>query len=145
MLLTLFPELLFLAPAGTTLLRIAAAICFAYMVRYLWMKNKEITSAEVPVVGHLQPWMLAISEGVISVVAIFLFFGVWTQVTALVGALVVIKHLFWFRTFRNILPFERSTYWLLLCICLMLFVTGAGAFSLSLFGTSIPTAVDLPL
>lgn len=145
MLLTLFPQLLFLAPAGTTLLRIAAAICFAYMVRYFWMRNKELAEIQVPIVGHLQPWMIAISEGVASVVAVFLFFGVWTQITALVGAIMVAKQLFFFRQYRSVFPFEKSTYWLLLCICLMLFVTGAGAFSLSLLGTSIPTAVDLPL
>jgi uncharacterized membrane protein YphA (DoxX/SURF4 family) len=115
------------------------------MAHYLWKKNSEIASAEVPIVGHLRPWMIAISDGIISIIAIFLFFGVWTQITALLGALVVIKQLIFFRRYHNILPFERSTYWLLLCICLMLFVTGAGAFSLSFYDVIIPTAVDLPL
>jgi uncharacterized membrane protein YphA (DoxX/SURF4 family) len=145
MLLTLFPQLLFLAPLGTTILRIAAAICFAYMARHFWMKKQELSSVEVPIVGHLSLWMIALSDAIVSVIAIFLFFGVWTQVVALLGALTVVKQLIFFRRYSAVFPFEKSTYWLLLCICLMLFVTGAGAFSLSFYGTSIPTAVDLPL
>jgi uncharacterized membrane protein YphA (DoxX/SURF4 family) len=130
--LSLFPQILFLAPAGTTLLRIAAAICFAYMAWYFWQERDRFNRLEAPIVGHIRPWMVAFGEVVTGIIAVLLFVGAWTQVAAIIGAIAVIKQLVFYRRYNQVYPFTQSTYWLLLCISLMLVVTGAGAFALDL-------------
>lgn len=87
---------------------------------------------EAPIVGHIQAWMVLFGEIVLGVLAILLLVGAWTQAVAILGAAVALKQLIFYRRFKEIFPFERSTYWLLLCICIMLVVTGAGAFAFDL-------------
>jgi len=131
--LSLFPQILFLAPAGITLLRVAAALCFVYMLWFFWQEKERMSEMHgVPVVGHLHSWMILFGEIVIGIIAILLLVGAWTQGVAILAALVVLKQLIFFRRYHGIFPFARSTYWLLLCICLMLVVTGAGAFAFDL-------------
>jgi uncharacterized membrane protein YphA (DoxX/SURF4 family) len=132
MLLSLFPQLLFLSPAGTAILRIAAAICFAYIGRDLFQRAHELSIIEIPLFGKMHAWMVQLGASASIVIAVLLFFGAWTQGIALVGALGAAKSLIFFRRYEEMLTFSRSTYWLLLCICLMLVVTGAGAFSFDL-------------
>ncbi len=91
-----------------------------------------MTAIEVPLVGHARSWMLTASATVITVTGILLLIGAWVQLAAMIGALTVIKHLVFFRRYEKVLPFEKSTYWLLLAICLSLVVTGAGAFAFDL-------------
>lgn len=130
--LSLLPQIMFLAPAGTTLLRLAAAFCFGYMAWYFWQKKDALQAVAIPIIGHMRYWMILVSIAVTALSALLLLLGARTQVVAIVGTLICLKHLFYFRRYRDILPFERSTYWLLLCICLMLVVTGAGAFAFDL-------------
>jgi hypothetical protein len=130
--LSLFPQILFLAPSGTALLRIAAAICFAYIAWDLFKRQSEISGVDMMIIGHVRTWMVQISAIIIAVMAVLLFVGAWVQLVALVGAIVALKHLVFFRRYQTILTFSKSTYWLLLCICLMLAVTGAGAFAFDL-------------
>ena len=70
--LSLFPQLLFLAPLGTAFLRVAAALCFAYMAWHFWKEKNELEITRVPVVGHLRPWMILISEVVVALTALML-------------------------------------------------------------------------
>jgi hypothetical protein len=130
--LSLFPQILFLAPAGTMLLRIAAAICFGYMVWCFWNERNRLTEIDAPVVGHLRPWMVSVGVAISGLIAVLLFVGAWTQGIAIIAAIVVLKQMVFFRRYQDVFPFQRSTYWLLLCICLMLVVTGAGAFAFDL-------------
>jgi hypothetical protein len=130
--LSLFPQILFLAPSGTALLRVAAAICFAHIAWDLIRRQVEISQADIMIIGHAKAWMVQLSASIIAVMALFLLVGAWVQIVALVGVIVVIKHLAFFRHHQTILTFQKSTYWLLLCICLMLVVTGAGAFAFDL-------------
>jgi uncharacterized membrane protein YphA (DoxX/SURF4 family) len=130
--LSLFPQILFLAPAGTTLLRVAAAICFAYMAWFYWKEQARLSGLEAPVVGRLRPWMIVFGEIVTGVVAALLLVGAWTQGVAIVAAIITLKQIAFFRRYHDVFPFSRSTYWLLLCISLMLIVTGAGGFAFDL-------------
>src|SRR5437868_1348731 len=101
--LSLFPQILFLAPLGTTLLRLAAALCFAYMLWFFWREKDRMSEMNhVPVVGHLQPWMIVIGEVVVGVIAILLFVGAWTQAVAIFGALVVLKQLIFLPLSRDL-------------------------------------------
>jgi uncharacterized membrane protein YphA (DoxX/SURF4 family) len=132
MLLSLLPQILFLTPAGIALLRIVAGIYFAYMAWHFWKESARMTGISAPIVGHIRSWMLMVGVAVVSMVAILLVLGAWTQVVAIVGALVCIKQLIFFRTFRDYFPFAASTYLLLACMCLVLVVTGSGAFGFDL-------------
>jgi hypothetical protein len=130
--LSLFPQILFLAPASPMLLRVAAAICFGYMAWYFWNEQNRLIVIDAPIVGHLRPWMVSVGEVVSGLVGVLLLVGMWTQGVAIVGAIIVLKQIVFFRRYQGVFPFSRSTYWLLLCICLMLAVTGAGAFAFDL-------------
>jgi len=114
------------------LLRVAAAISFAYMAWYLWQERERFNGLPAPIVGYLRPWMVTVGEIVTAIVAIFLLVGAWTQGIAILGALAVIKQLIFYSRYKDVYPYTRSSYWLLLCICLMLLVTGAGAFAFDL-------------
>jgi uncharacterized membrane protein YphA (DoxX/SURF4 family) len=127
--LSLFPQILFLAPAGTTLLRVAAALCFAYIAWDLIQRHYEISNTELPIIGHPQSWVIQLASFMVGAVAMLLLIGAWTQVAALAGAIIAFKHLVFYSRYRGILTFAKSTYFLLLCICIMLVVTGAGAFA----------------
>ena len=130
--LSLFPQILFLAPAGTMLLRVAAAICFGYMAWYFWQERDRFNELSAPIVGHIRPWMVVVGDVVVALVAVLLLIGAYTQGVAILGAISVLKQIVFYGTYKDVYPFSRSTYWLLLCICLMLVVTGAGAFAFDL-------------
>lgn len=130
--LSLFPQLLFLAPAGTTLLRVVAAIYFAYMAWYFWQEHDRFNGMPAPIVGQIRPWMIIFGDVVLSVVAVLLALGAWTQAVAILGGLSIIKQLIFYSRYKDVYPFTRSTYWLLLAVCIMLIVTGAGAFAFDL-------------
>ena len=130
--LSLFPQILFLAPAGITLLRIVAALYFAYIAWEIYAQREEFERITVPIVGYLRKWMVILSVCILDIIAVLLFLGAWTQVVALLGALALVKHLLFYRLFADISPFPKSTYVLLLCITLVLVVSGAGAFAFDL-------------
>ncbi len=132
MLLSLFPQMLFLAPAGTTLLRIAAALCFAYIAYDLIKRQSEITSISLPIIGRPRVWIIQISAYIVALIAILLFVGAWTQGIAILAAIAALKHVVFYRKYKGMLTFSLSTYLLLLSICLMLIVTGSGAFAFDL-------------
>ena len=113
--LSLFPELLFLAPFSAFLIRIAAGFALGI-----------IASKHVFV-----PTTVARGIGVIEgVTAVLLVAGAYTQAAAIVGFILLLIALF-VPTYRTL---PRSTLLLLMLLCLSLIVTGAG-----------PFAFDLPL
>ncbi len=113
--LSLFPELLFLAPFSALLIRVALAIVFGYAAsRHVMESDMSMRT-------------LGVVEGVCSVL---LFLGFYTQGAALLGLLLCGLHAYMPR-FRL---FPRSTEALVAILCVSLLVTGAG-----------PLAFDLPL
>ena len=113
--LSLFPELLFLAPLAAFVIRVAAGLMIARIAyRHVFTPTTAMR-------------ILGIVEGV---VAILLIAGAYTQPAALVAALIIAITLF-LPTYRTL---PRSTLALLLVMTLSLLVTGAG-----------PFAFDLPL
>lgn len=112
---SLFPEILFLAPFSALLIRVAAAAVFGYAA------SKHLA----------QPALAMRSVGVVEgLCALMLFLGLYAQAGALIGIALFLVHAF-FPRFR-VLP--ASTGWLLLVLCVSLLITGAG-----------PLAFDLPL
>jgi uncharacterized membrane protein YkgB len=113
--LSLFPQILFLAPFSALFLRISLAILFAN-ASWRHVAQTNITTR-----------IFAILE---IAVAAALLAGAWTQAIALVGALLIVIGLF----VPSLRISTRSTALLALVMCFSLLVTGAGA-----------VAFDLPL
>lgn len=123
--LSLFPELLFLAPLSAVLIRLAAAFTFGYMA------TKRLGAPSVM-------RSLGIVEGL---VAVLLFIGLYTQAAAIIGLTLTVIYTLISR-FR-IVPL--STILLLGAMSLSLLVTGPGPFTLSIGGLILPLSLDLPL
>jgi hypothetical protein len=130
--LNVFPDLLypFFAP---TLLRAGVAIAFLAIAYLQWKQQAQIAQIELPVIGR-QTWWTWVSALVHAGVAAALIFGSYTQVAALLGALLALKHAFWHKRYPLLFPLGRAAGLLMLLICLSLVFSGAGAF-----------AQDLPL
>ena len=113
--LSLFPELLFLAPFAAFIIRVAVG----FMLGMSAYRHVFIPAPTMRALGILE-----------GVVALLLIFGGYTQAAAMVGFFIVALALL-LPTYRT---FPRSTLAMLLVMCLSLVVTGAG-----------PFAFDLPL
>lgn len=130
--LSYFPQILFLAPLGITLLRVMLAIYLIYIAWYMIKHQSALSEVQVPIIGHMHSWMLMVSATALGIISALLIVGAWTQIVAILALVVVVKHLFWYKRFSEALPFPRSTYILLACISLVLIVSGAGAFAFDL-------------
>ena len=129
--LSLFPQILFLAPAGTTLLRVAAGITILALA---WMHyaDQEKLGEEPFIVIGAGKWIPLSASLVELIVGGALVLGAYTQAAALLGALLALKHVVWQRRYPNFFPLPRSTTLLLFVICLSLVVSGGGAFAFDL-------------
>ena len=113
--LSVFPELLFLAPFSALIIRIALGSVFMYCA----LRHTGNPDNVLRAVG--------VAEGVI---AALLIAGAWTQPAAIVGMFTIGVWL-WFPRFRSV---PLSTAFLSLILALTLIITGAG-----------PLAFDWPL
>ncbi|HEY4526866.1 MAG TPA: hypothetical protein VJK53_03405 [Candidatus Paceibacterota bacterium] len=111
--LSLFPQILFLAPLSAFVIRIALAILFAGAS---WRHISE---------PSLTMRVFAIVE---IAVAATLVAGAWTQAVALGAAVLLLAGLF----VPSLRANPRSTALLALVMCLSLLVTGAGAIAFDL-------------
>ena len=131
--LSLFPQLLFLAPFSATLLRIAAGLVFLYLA-YFHYSNKHKMAEELSSLIGGAGVICVLYSLLELIVAAGLLAGAWTQLAALVGFLIAVKVLLIRSSLKELRPLSPLSYALLAVICLSLIVTGAGAF-----------AIDLPL
>lgn len=113
--LSLFPELLFLAPLAAFLMRLSLAVVFGWSAWLRFGSNNTLLKGFATIDALL---------------AIALLLGAYTQLAALVGLLCTVAWLL--RPMWN--PYPRSTTALALVMCLSILVLGAG-----------PFAFDLPL
>ena len=130
--LSLFPGILYLAPFSLTILRLGAGISFIYAGYFMFVHRNEFTKIRLPIIAHPALWMLWVS-GVITIadgLAIILGYG--TQLAAIVGMIIAIKHLSLSKQYESLRPLPRSTYALLLLMCIALLISGAGPFGLDL-------------
>lgn len=108
--LSAFPSILFLAPFSAFLLRVALALVLLFAVSKHW-KRAETTFR-----------VLAATE---LAVAISIGAGAWTQVGALIAAVIVIYWIF----MPSARPISFIAVLLSLVLCLSLIITGAGPFA----------------
>lgn len=113
--LSFFPEILFLSPFAAVLIRLAVSILFAYSA-WTRMARSDVFSRTFAVLEF--------------VAAIGIFVGSWTQVAALLGAVLLGASLF----MPKHRMFALSTLVLAIVMTLTLVITGPG-----------PFAFDLPL
>ncbi len=131
MLLSLFPQLLFLAPLSATLLRIAAGVAFLLMAWVHLQKRDELGQIDFPIVGR-GTWIPTLASIVELAIAAGLIFGIYTQAFALLGTLRALKSFVWKRRYGAMIPLSRTASALLFVICLSLVFTGAGVFAFDL-------------
>lgn len=111
--LSLFPEILFLAPFSALLLRLALAVVLAYAA-WLHIAQRDSTVRT-----------LSFIEAALAVV---IFVGAWTQAAALLAVIFLGLHLL----IPRMRVYATSTILLSFVICLSLLVTGAGALAFDL-------------
>ena len=132
---SLFPGLFFLSPFAALLLRLSAAYAFLYIANCLIRDRHEIGRLRgIPVIQRMPEWLVWISALLNIVIAALLAIGLFTQLAAIFGALVAIKHAVLSSRHEHVIPLSSGANALLLVICTALILTGAGAY-----------AVDLPL
>ena len=124
--LSIFPSLFYLSPLAPTLLRIAAALVFAQYSYNTYVRREELSRISFIVVGSGR-WIPLITAAITALTAIGLFLGLYTQLAALVGALLALKMFVWHRRYPEFFRFSRTLSGLLLIVCISLLLTGAGA------------------
>jgi len=129
---SLFPEILFLEPAGIALLRLTAGIFLIYIGYSVWLDRRAIAGERFPIIGHMPEWLSAIAAAAQVAIGTLLVVGAWTQLMAILGAIVALKCFFLGKKYGGIVPIARSASILLFVILLALVVMGAGAFAFDL-------------
>ena len=129
--LSLFPQILFLAPLGTTILRVAVALTFLAIAYIHIQRRGEIEQMRVPLIGRFGSWIY-FSIVIEAVIGMALLIGYAVQVTALLAMIVCIKQAVFAKRFPRAIPLCRLEYVFMALICLDLVLTGAGAFAFDL-------------
>lgn len=129
--LSLFPQILFLAPFSATILRISAGTAFLLVAWIHMGKREELSRVDFFVIGH-GAWIPVFAALLEFTIAAALLAGIYTQLAALFGALVALKFFIWKRRYGVMIPLSRPTSALLFVICLSLVFTGAGIFAFDL-------------
>jgi uncharacterized membrane protein YphA (DoxX/SURF4 family) len=130
-----FSNLLTYQEFAPAILRFAAACTFFYLAYWHFKRKKEVAQ-ELSVLSHeVAVWIVGLYLLIEVAIGIALFIGFWTQLAAIVGAIICLKNLLLKRSMHNLVPFPKLTYVLLGALCLSVVLTGAGIFF----------AIDLPL
>ncbi len=128
-----FPELLTFSFFAPTLLRVAVGLVFAYLAWHHFSARRACAGEiEMFVSRSLAGGLCTIYALIEALVALGLVIGLYTQVAALVGAVITLKILVLKRSFHQTAPLSRTAYALVCIICISLLVTGAGAYALDL-------------
>lgn len=114
-LLSLFPQLLFLAPFGATLIRIALAVVISSDARHLFTYSDT---------RHRIGGVCA------AALAILFLVGAWTQLVALFSAISWVIFLIYPYPDKSFSALPKSTIALAVVMSMTLIVTGAGAFAI---------------
>ena len=131
--LNTFPHLLDFGFFAPTLLRVAMAFLFCYASYSAYKHREAAAHLRFPLIGTAS-WAGSFTMLMYAAIGLMLLFGYYTQIAAILAAMTSVKGLLFYKRFGPLFPYSRSTYVLLLAICLSLLVSGAGAM-----------AYDLPL
>ena len=124
--LSLFPGILFLAPFSLTILRLGAGVALIYAGYFLITHRNNLATIRLPIIHHPALWMLWVS-GIITIVdGLCILAGLGTQLAAIIGMIIAIKHFSLSLKYDTFRPLPRSTYVLLFLMCAALLLSGAG-------------------
>lgn len=123
---------MFLQFAAIALLRVVAGAYLIYIGYVFWNERAAVAKERFPLVGRLPEWVFFGTSILQMVLGVLLVVGAWTQLVALIGAIVALKCLIFGKVYKKIIPLDRGTSLLLFVILLALVVTGAGAFAFDL-------------
>ena len=127
---TLFPQILFLGPMfAPFILRLGAAIAWALTARAFYMHRSELASMPYPIVGKPGMPLTWFAVVATALMALLLAVGLATQGVAIIACAGALKCWFFAKQNPTLLPAGRTGYFLLALICLVLVITGAGAFA----------------
>lgn len=129
--LNTFPSLLTFSFFAPMLLRLTVAFTFGYLVYKQFKHREAIAEVRVPLLGKVGGlvWVALLIE---SAMTITFFVGYATQITALIGLGVCLKHFIYAKKYPQIIPLHRSTYVYVFIMCFTLLLTGAGALAMDL-------------
>ncbi|HUO56248.1 MAG TPA: hypothetical protein VMU27_02335 [Candidatus Paceibacterota bacterium] len=130
--LSLFPGLLFLAPFSATILRVGAGLSFIYIGCALIVRRDSIKGIDFPMVHYMSSWLIIVAGGMTLLDGFAILVGFGTQLAAIIGMLISLKHVLLSRRFDGVQTLARSTNILLFLMCLSLLITGAGPFGFDL-------------
>lgn len=125
-----FPQLLDFAFFAPTILRVLVAVSFFYIAYAQFSRRKEIAHLKIQIIGHVDQTMVALSSLVIAAVGVALFLGWHTQIAALLGMLVSLKHAIYAKKYPRLIPLCRLEYVYIIVILCTLLLTGAGALAM---------------
>jgi len=126
-----FPDLLTFGFFAPTILRFAAACIFFYLAYRHYQNRDAISRTRYPIVGT-GGWIVWCAIILEFIVALGLFLGYYTQITAIIGVIAALKHIVWRGKFPAFFWLTRSAALLLLVICFSLLLSGAGALAFDL-------------
>lgn len=129
--LSLFPQILFLAPLSATILRLAAALVFLSIAYTHYVQRRELAEQSLPLVGRAL-WVVPFAIVIEILIAVSLGCGIYTQLGAVVGAIGAAKFFALKNVYPRFIPLSRTASGLLFVICISLLLTGAGAFAFDL-------------
>ena len=133
--LSIFPSLLTFGIFAPFLLRLSAGIFFFYAGYQHFGKEQEGLVGELTQKFSSFAKPISVTLAIVEIViGLFLIAGFLTQVAALLGAIFMLKLLWFKKSCPCLARHEKTVYVLLFVICISLLLTGAGA-----------PAVDLPL
>ncbi len=131
--LSIFPSALAYGFFAPTLLRLAAGISIVYMGTFMLQERTTLAHVRtIPVIGRVPQWLIWLTSIIYAIVGIALIAGFYTQVAAILGALISLKHAVGHPKYDEYLPLSLGANLLILAICLSLIVTGAGAIAFDL-------------
>ena len=126
-----FPQLFFLAPLYVPLiLRILVALSFFYIAYAQASRRKEISELKIQLIGHVDQTMVLISALCITLTGLALFVGWHTQIAAIVGILIALKHAIYAKKYPRVIPLCRLEYIYIIVILLTLVISGAGGLAM---------------
>jgi uncharacterized membrane protein YphA (DoxX/SURF4 family) len=136
--LNIFPDLLFLQLLAPFMLRVALGAMFVWIGYSYFFKDREAVFAQLENKWPKLAIPCLIGGGVFEIITGgFLIAGLFTQATAIAGALIAIDALFvkfLYKDLDKLVKYNKMFYILILVTSLSLIFSGAGIF-----------AIDLPL
>lgn len=130
--LSLFPQVLFLAPLVGTLLRLTVGLTILYIAYVHLVRRAELGAIRFPMIGTPGSSFIVFGAAIEIIVALALIVGYSTQAAALLALALSIKHGIYAKMYPRFTPLCRLDYFYLAIMSIGLFLMGAGAFALDL-------------